>query len=267
MTHYIYIIENLITGKFYIGRTKNPANRKRSHFSELKRNVHGNPRLQFSFNKYGANVFEFKVVDSCNDNLIESKEAEWFNAFDNNKYYLYNCHFNTHGGPSTCAPHTVESKFKISEAIKNRTRKYIFEVLDEGYASKIGLSKLAKKFYVGANTLITYKTEWEELRGVSYGHPQSAESKKRVGLFVHDFVEIGIDAVKNLKQYKVSYKALKKYLPEFGLTIQDIRLDQWKSDAVTRAKSAAKMVTDTGCSVSHAVRECGASITTYYKYV
>ncbi len=62
---YIYIIENSNTGKFYIGRTNDPAQRKRAHFSELRRGAHGNPRLQYSFNKHGEQAFEFKVVDSA----------------------------------------------------------------------------------------------------------------------------------------------------------------------------------------------------------
>jgi group I intron endonuclease len=87
---YIYIIENSKTGKFYIGRTNDPSARKRCHLSELRRGVHGNPRLQASFNKHGEDAFEFKVVDSATPEMITAKEAEWFSAFDENKNYLYN---------------------------------------------------------------------------------------------------------------------------------------------------------------------------------
>lgn len=267
MTEYIYIIENAVTGKFYIGRTNKPAMRKRGHFSELRRGVHGNPRLQASFNKHGESVFEFKVVDSAPAEKICAKEAEWFAAFDEDRAYLYNCHFKTHGGPITCKPHTESAKKKISEAIKEGTRGYVFGILDEGYETKAGLNVLARKHAVGGTTLLRYKSEWEQLRGVVYGHPQADASRERVRVFAEAFKARGEAVARNIKDYKVSHKALVKYLPEFGLSMNDIKVDGWKRDAVDRARQAAQLVKETGCSVLHALRQCGASVTTYYKYV
>ena len=219
---YIYVIENKNSGKFYIGRTNDPAARKRGHFSELRRGIHGNPRLQASFNKHGEAAFEFKVVDSASSDSIHGKEAEWFAAFDCNKDYLYNCHFETFGGPKIFKPHTPESAAKISEAIKQGTRKYIFEILDERYAGA-SLRDLAKKHEVGATTLIDYTPEWEQLRGLKM--PKSAQSeqtKKQVELFVAAFECFGHDALRSLKNFKLTRKSLKKYLPEFGMDLQQV---------------------------------------------
>lgn len=219
---FIYVIENNATGKFYIGRTNNPASRKRAHFSELRRNAHGNPRLQASFNKHGESAFEFKVVDSAPSDSIHEKEAEWFAAFDCNKDYLYNCHFETFGGPKIWKPHTPESAAKISEAIKNGTRKYIFDILDERYAGA-ALRDLAKKYEVGANTLIDYTPEWEQLRGLTMPKSvQSEQTKQRVELFVAAFECFGHDALRSLKSFKLTRKSLKKYLPEFGMDLKQV---------------------------------------------
>lgn len=263
---YIYVIENKNNGKFYIGRTNNPDARKRCHFSELRRNVHGNPRLQASFNKHGNDAFTFQVVDFAEDEYIEQKEAEWFAYFDHDKTYLYNCHFETFGGPKIYGPMDTSVKLKISEAIKDGTRRYIFDILDEGYETKTGINILARKYAVGSSTLLRYKLEWEKLREVSYGHPQSDASRERVRVFAEDFKARGEVVARNVKEYKISHKSLVKYLPEFGLSIDDIRIDGWKQDAVNRATLAAQMVKETGCSVSHALRQCGATVTTYYKY-
>lgn len=219
---YVYIIENLNTGKFYVGRTNDPATRKRGHLSELRRGIHGNPRLQASFNKHGEAAFEFKVVDSAPSDCINQKEAEWFAAFDCNKDYLYNCHFETFGGPKIFKPHTLESSAKISEAIKNGTRKYIFEILDERYAGA-SLKRLAKKHEVGANTLIDYTPEWEQLRGLTMPKSvQSEQTKQRVELFVAAFECFGSDALRSLKNFKLTRKSLKKYLPEFGMDFNQV---------------------------------------------
>lgn len=219
---YIYVIENTNSGKFYIGRTNDPAARKRGHFSELRRGIHGNPRLQASFNKHGEAAFEFKVVDSASSDSIHGKEAEWFAAFDCNKDYLYNCHFETFGGPKIFKPHTPESAAKISEAIKQGTRKYIFEILDERYAGA-SLRDLAKKHEVGATTLIDYTPEWEQLRGLKMPKSvQSEQTKKQVELFVAAFECFGHDALRSLKNFKLTRKSLKKYLPEFGMDLQQV---------------------------------------------
>jgi len=219
---YIYIIENANTGKFYIGRTNDPAQRKRAHFSELRRGAHGNPRLQASWNKHGEQAFEFKVVDSAPAELINAKEAEWFAAFDQDKTHLYNCHFETFGGPKIWKPHTPESAAKISKAIKDGTRKYIFDILDERYAGA-SLRKLSKKHGVGINTLTDYTAEWEQLRGLTMPKSvQSESTKEKVELFVAAFECFGHDALRSLKNFPLTRKSLKKYLPEFGMEFKQV---------------------------------------------
>lgn len=263
---FIYVIENNVTGKFYIGRTNNPASRKRAHFSELRRGVHKNPRLQYSFDKHGEVAFEFKVVDSAESEAICNKEAEWFKAFDCNKDYLYNCHFETFGGPKIWKPHTPESAAKISDAIKNGTRKYIFDILDERYAGA-SIKYLAKKYQVGANTLLDYTPEWEQLRGLKM--PKSVQeeaSKQRVAEFVRLFMVVGDAALYELKSIGVSRRALTKYLPDFGLSFKDINLTKWRDVPKQKALDAIKMVNETGCTALYAIKECGATVSSYYKY-
>jgi ACT domain-containing protein len=44
-------------------------------------------------------------------------------------------------------------------------------------------------------------------------------------------------------------------------------VDSWKKDAIKRAMDAIEMVNKTGCSVTFAIKQCGATATTYYKYL
>lgn len=220
---YIYVIENRNNGKFYIGRTNNPAARRRGHFSELRRGIHNNPRLQNSFNKHGEEAFDFKVVDNAPAEQIEAKEAEWFASFEHDNNLLYNCHFRTHGGPIICKPHSPESAAKISEAIKNGTRKYIFTILDERYHDKRSFRYLAKKHGVGANTLLDYIPEWEERTGLKMPVSFQVEgSRERVKKFAELFSSIGSDAMRKLTELGVTRKSLKKYLPEFGIRYEEV---------------------------------------------
>lgn len=62
---YIYIIQNMINGKYYLGSTKNVQQRKVRHFRELKNNSHHSILLQRAVNKYGIENFEFIIIETC----------------------------------------------------------------------------------------------------------------------------------------------------------------------------------------------------------
>ncbi len=67
----IYQIKNLITNKIYVGSSKNFVYRKKKHLESLRRNDHANRYLQNSYNKYGEESFDFRILElSTLDNLI-----------------------------------------------------------------------------------------------------------------------------------------------------------------------------------------------------
>lgn len=59
----IYRITNMANGKYYIGSAGSFARREWQHKYDLRRGVHKNPRLQAAWNKYGADMFVFEVVE------------------------------------------------------------------------------------------------------------------------------------------------------------------------------------------------------------
>lgn len=61
----IYFIVNTITKTVYVGQSVNMPKRFKRHISDLKNQKHGNQHLQSSWNKYGGDVFVFKVVSEC----------------------------------------------------------------------------------------------------------------------------------------------------------------------------------------------------------
>lgn len=61
----IYKITNKITGKSYIGASENIEKRWIRHKSNLRKNNHHNHSLQKSWDKYGENNFELKILEKC----------------------------------------------------------------------------------------------------------------------------------------------------------------------------------------------------------
>ncbi len=76
----IYKITNKITGKFYIGSTKDIDKRWYDHKRELQLNIHKNPKLQHSWNFYGEDKFEFLI--------LEEIEPDQIKLFEREQYYL-----------------------------------------------------------------------------------------------------------------------------------------------------------------------------------
>lgn len=62
----IYGIKNIVNGKIYIGQTIQPFyKRYQLHDWKLRSNQHDNAHLQYAYNKYGENNFEFIIIESA----------------------------------------------------------------------------------------------------------------------------------------------------------------------------------------------------------
>ena len=79
----VYKIVNKINKKIYIGSSINFKKRKRCHISKLKRNIHENPHLQNSVNKYGIENFEINIIEKVETDILEREQ------FYINKYRSY----------------------------------------------------------------------------------------------------------------------------------------------------------------------------------
>ena len=78
----------------------------------MKRNGHFNVHLQRSFNKYGITSFNFRVLEFCERELLDSKEKYWiyfFSSMDSRKG------FNLIDDPIT-THHSKQTREKISRA-------------------------------------------------------------------------------------------------------------------------------------------------------
>lgn len=57
----VYVIENRLTGRIYIGKAVNFARRWRGHRAQLQKGMHHNSRLQADWSRYGPEGFTFRV--------------------------------------------------------------------------------------------------------------------------------------------------------------------------------------------------------------
>lgn len=113
----IYKITNTTTGKVYIGSAASMPIRFAQHKHHLNQKTHPNRKLQNSWNKYGAEVFEFAPIIICakeNLAMYEQLCIDGYDAVDSG----YNiCLF---VGSSRGIKRTEEHKRKIGESIRKR---------------------------------------------------------------------------------------------------------------------------------------------------
>lgn len=146
MKYFVYIIQNKTNLKVYIGKSKE---RKTSRFlehialSRLKLNKDFS-LIHASIAKYGEENFSYQIIEYF-DNENESLEAEkfWINYFrsDVNRFgneYGYNL---TSGGDGFTKPHSIETKNKIKNSLKQRlqdplVKNDLVSKLQEGKKSK-----------------------------------------------------------------------------------------------------------------------------------
>lgn len=115
MTCGVYQIINTVTGKVYVGSSKNVGKRRAQHFSQLQRGVHHSKRLANSLKIHGIECFSFEVLEECEETDLLTREFYWIctkNSVKNG--------YNTRFKPETNLgiKHSDESKRNMSEAHK-----------------------------------------------------------------------------------------------------------------------------------------------------
>ncbi len=94
----IYKITNEVTGKFYIGSSKNIENRFYEHKMMLRNNKHRNVILQRSWNKHGSDKFTFSILEECSVDQCLIREQFYLDTLQPFKSIGYNIGKTAGGG-------------------------------------------------------------------------------------------------------------------------------------------------------------------------
>jgi group I intron endonuclease len=153
----VYIIENIVTNKYYIGSTSvSFRSRFNKHLGTLRRNSHHSKKLQRSYLKHGESAFKFKVLEICDGSKVRKKEQEWIDTMNP----FYNMTLIVDGG---VANHTYESKLKLSKSLGGKP----IDICDlEGNVLKtVNFQNEAADFVKGNQSKI-----WKCLQGITGKH-------------------------------------------------------------------------------------------------
>lgn len=149
----IYIIENNVNKKRYVGSSCDVFRREKEHFSALRLNKHCNLHLQNAVIKYGIKNFLFFVIEFVNeDNLIE-KEQFWIDMLEVcSKGYNKS---KVAGGLKHGHLLSVETKILMSKPKSNETKERMREsALSRSLEVKLKAGKGRWKSVVCSNGLV-----------------------------------------------------------------------------------------------------------------
>ena len=121
--HGIYIIINKVNGMIYVGSSIDLNQRCRQHYLELSKNKHHNKKIQNSWNKYGSDSFEIKILAllETKDVLIRTEQI----FIDFYKSYDPKIGFNIcpYAETTTGVKHSVETITKRTKSQREARRK------------------------------------------------------------------------------------------------------------------------------------------------
>jgi len=112
MAH-IYRIFNVVTEHFYIGSALNYKRRRWEHWDLLKKNSHHCQKLQAAWNEFGADAFEFELLEEVND-ADALRIEDMYLVQHAGSAVCYNTAHTTMQPPSVSA----EARDKISASLK-----------------------------------------------------------------------------------------------------------------------------------------------------
>jgi group I intron endonuclease len=111
----VYVITNVVSGKFYIGSSLWIMNRITGHKRDLRTGKHCNKYLQAAYNKYGEDAFEYNIMELCTEEELISCEQNYID-----KYWDYGILYNINptAGNTRGRLNSAATRKKISEALR-----------------------------------------------------------------------------------------------------------------------------------------------------
>lgn len=201
----IYIITNKQTNKLYIGSCVNFRKRYSKHFTELRKNKHGNPHLQNAFNLYGEEAFEFHIIEECEKEDLINLEQKYLDK--HNECELYNIRKIAHSNLGLRA--SLETKQKMSIAGKNK------EFTTE---HKANISKAKKGFAPMKGRRFT-EEHIKKIKEASYKKVYCIELDKSFNSIVEAAKEFGVSSGAIIQSIKKGTRVCRQYTFKYGVSL------------------------------------------------
>lgn len=114
---YIYRIKNIVTGKYYIGESKdkNIQSRWNTHIRLVNQNK-GCPALRDAVKKYGWDKFKFEIICICFDSDRYIYERHYIQKYNSQVPNGYNITKGGEGGGFEGKTHSESTRKRLSEA-------------------------------------------------------------------------------------------------------------------------------------------------------
>lgn len=81
----VYMCRCVPTGKTYVGSNLAHNSRIKDHIKSLFKGTHGNQYFQNAWNKYGAENFEWVIVEVCDEHTRRAREQWWITSLRSNE--------------------------------------------------------------------------------------------------------------------------------------------------------------------------------------
>lgn len=185
MTCGIYMIQNKLNNKMYIGQAVDIEDRWKHHVWGLGGDYHDNTHLQRSWNKYGEENFEFTVLLECEESDLNMYEEYYiFELMTYDPRVGYNKKYGGNSGRPT-----EEIKRKMSDSNKGEKHYMYGKHHSEVHKRKISESlKGEKNHFYGKHHSEETKRKISEAnkgkycgeRGYWYGKHLSEETKRKM---------------------------------------------------------------------------------------
>lgn len=115
--HVIYLLQNLVNGKVYVGKTEKSAHERfEEHIKEAQRG--SDRRLCQALRKHGHENFSVTVIEQVSDEVSSDRERHWVAHYQSKNYQFgYNMTDGGEGAPGRLI--TEATRQKISQKVKS----------------------------------------------------------------------------------------------------------------------------------------------------
>jgi group I intron endonuclease len=164
----VYMLENKVNKKLYIGQTVSPEKRRNQHNSPTS----GCTKISAAIQKHGRDNFEFIVLCWCPDKAYASYVEQKLIEAHNTRRVGYNICVGGEGlgsgadNPTHGVPLTEEHKQKVSVALKGKKK-------SPEHIAKVAMANIGRK----ATPLAKVNMSLAHI-----GHKHTAEAKAKIGL-------------------------------------------------------------------------------------